>query len=304
MKLFTSRSCQAAAAAVVAALLLSACSSDSGGDTRGASLKQRVPDAIRAAGVIRVGASYTAAPVIFQGTDGKAAGLDADLAAALGNQLGVRLEFQNVGSFSAVLPGLLEKKYDIGMSGITDTGDRQQGLDQDGALVNNGVDFVDYFMAGTGMVVRKGNPGKIAVIDDLCGRTVSVKKGTIHYELTARQQKACGYLGKPLKLLEASTDAESLEHLSSGSADVYVTDYPKAQYNAQTVDGGRAFEVAGPQIQSRPYGIAVRKTDSALRDVLVKAMNAIIQDGSYDKVLADHQLSAGVIQYSVVNGGR
>ncbi|MEV4616176.1 ABC transporter substrate-binding protein [Kitasatospora sp. NPDC049258] len=296
----TSRRCAAVAAATTGVLLLSACGTGTGGKT---SLRDQLPEAIRKAGVIQVGASYTAAPMIFRNPQSKPDGLDPDLAAALGKLLGVEFRFQDVGPFANVLPGLLDKKYDIAMSGITDTRERQQGVDKDNKQINEGVDFVDYFMAGFGLMVGKGNPAKVATLDDLCGRSVAVKKGTIHDDLATRQQKACEHLGKPLKVLQVDADADALTSLKGKRVDVYITDYPKAQYNAQTVDNGQAFDVAGPQLQPRPYGIAVRKADSKLRDVLTKAVNSLVQDSSYDGILAQRQLTAGAVQNSVVNGG-
>ncbi|GAA2262836.1 MULTISPECIES: ABC transporter substrate-binding protein [Kitasatospora] len=301
MTAFTNRCCGAIAAVVTGALLLSACSSGSGG-SGSASLHDQLPEAIRKAGVIEVGASLTAAPVIFKSPDGQPSGLDPDLAGALEKVLGVKLEFQDVGPFANVLPGLLSKKYDVAMSGITDTREREQGVDKDNKPVNDGVDFVDYFMAGFGMVVHKGNPKKITKLDDLCGRTLVVKKGTIHDDFALSQQGACARLDKPLKLTETDSDEKALSALTSDDADVYLTDYPKAQYSAQSVDGGQSLEVAGAQFQPRPYGIALRKSDSKLRDVLTKAMNTLVRNGTYDSVLAKRQLSVGAVQNAVVNG--
>ncbi|MFI5529410.1 transporter substrate-binding domain-containing protein [Kitasatospora sp. NPDC051853] len=296
-----SRGTQAVTGAVIGALLLTACGSGSAADKK-VDLKDQLPQQYRDAGVIKVGASFTAAPVIFKNGQGKADGLDADLAAAMEKLLGVKFEFFDAGPFAKVLPGLFEKKYDIGMSGITDTRERQQGLDKNGDQINEGVDFVDYFMAGIGMVVKEKNPKGVSSIDDLCGHSVTVKKGTTHNDLVARQQKACDHAGKPLKMLETGSDDEALVNVRNGSADVYLTDYPKAQYNVLMLDEGRTYDLAGPQLQSRPFGIAVRKGDQQLRDVLVKAVNTLILDGTYDAVLQKRQLTEGAIQNAVVNG--
>ncbi|GAA2822253.1 ABC transporter substrate-binding protein [Kitasatospora paracochleata] len=295
----TGRVRTAVTAAVTGTLLLSACSAVGGSKEK---LHDQLPDAIRKAGVIKVGGSFTAAPVIFRNPDGKADGLDPDLAAALEKVLGVRLDFQDVGPFANVLPGLMDKKYDIAMSGITDTREREQGVDKDGKQVNDGVDFVDYFMAGIGTVVRKGNPAKVSQIDDLCGHGVAVKKGTTHDDLATRQVKACEHVGKTMKLIEADTDNAALDAVRAGQADAYITDYPKALYNAQTVDGGRTFDIAGQQLQPRPFGIALRKSDRQLRDVLTRAVNTLVTDGTYDQILSKRQLTVGAIQNSVVNG--
>ncbi|WP_354637122.1 ABC transporter substrate-binding protein [Kitasatospora camelliae] len=291
----------ALAAAISSALLSSACGTAASGSD--APLHDQLPDSVKKAGVIRVGASLTAAPVIFRDPSGRADGLDPDLATAMAKILGVRFEFQDVGPFGNVLPGLLDSKYDIAMSGITDNLARQQGADATGKKINEGVDFVDYFMAGTGIMVRKGNPSKIAKIDDLCGRNVAVKKGTSHNELINRQRTGCDHLAKPLKALETADDAEAMDNLRGGRADAYITDYPKALYNSQAAANGQAFDIAGSQIQPKPYGIALRKGDHQLRDVLEKAMRRLVANGTYEEILNRRQLTIGGIPSPIVNGG-
>ncbi len=295
----TKRLCGAVAVATVGSLMLSACGTGSSKP----SLHDQLPSAIRKAGVIRVGAAFTAAPVVFKNAQGEPDGLDPDIADALGKVLGVKFEFEDAGTFVNVLPGVMAGKYDIGLSGITDTQARQQGLDTNGKQVNNGVDFVDYFIAGISIMVHKGNPSRISKLDDLCDKTVVVKKGTIHDDLANTQKGTCANEGKSLTVLEVDTDAQAMDAVRAGTAAATLSDYAKALYNAQTADGGQSFELTGEQTQLRPYGIALRKDEGVLRDILVKAMNSIVVDRTYDSLLAKRQLSAGAVQNSVVNGG-
>ncbi|RKE18798.1 ABC transporter substrate-binding protein [Streptomyces sp. TLI_171] len=288
-------------AVIGGALLLSGCGGTGGSGQGRADLHALLPEPVRKAGVLTVGASFTAAPVVYRNDRNEPDGLDPHLAEKLEAVLGIKLQFQDVGPFANVLPGLLAGKYDIAMSGITDTREREEGLDKEGKQANPGVDFVDYFMAGIGIAVDKGNPKGIVDIDHLCGHTVTVKKGTTHDDLALRQKPVCEHAGKPLTVLETDTDAAAVENLK-GPADAFMTDYPKAQYAVQTVGNGNSFEIGGPQLQPRPFGIALRKDDQVLRDVLMRAMNRLITDGTYDQVLAEHNLSVGAIQNSVTNG--
>ncbi|QKW19318.1 ABC transporter substrate-binding protein [Kitasatospora sp. NA04385] len=301
---FTGRGRSALAAVVGATLLASGCGVvGGGGDSahRQTDLRSLLPERVRKSGVLTVGASFTAAPVVYRNDRNEPDGLDPHLAEKLGALLGIKLEFQDAGPFANVLPGLLDRKYDVAMSGITDTKEREQGLGKDGAQVNPGVDFVDYFMAGIGIAVDKGNPKHIISIEGLCGHTVTVKKGTTHDDLVLRQQPVCAREGNPLTVLETDSDNAAIENLK-GPADAFITDYPKATYAVQTVGNGSAFEIGGPQLQPRPFGIALRKDDQQLRDALMRAMNRLITEGTYDQVLDDHQLTAGAIQNSVTNG--
>ncbi len=97
------------AIAVAGALLLTACGdqtgSDSGSDstqTSAAPLADKLPQSIRDKGVIKVGSDIAYPPVEFKDGAGKTAGIDPDLAAAMGKQLGVTFQFEN-GTFDTLI---------------------------------------------------------------------------------------------------------------------------------------------------------------------------------------------------------
>jgi polar amino acid transport system substrate-binding protein len=52
-----------------------------------------------------------------------------------------------------------------------------------------------------------------------------------------------------------------------------------------------------------PYGIAIRKGDSELRDALQSALRAIIADGTYDRILAKWNLKSLALRTAAVNNG-
>src|SRR6185437_15947044 len=92
-------------------------------------------------------------------------GMDADLAKALGDVMGLKISVVNA-TFDSIIPGLASGKYDLGMSSFTDTKEREKT-----------VDFVTYFIAGTSFFTKTGGP-TINTLADLCGKTVAVEKGT------------------------------------------------------------------------------------------------------------------------------
>ncbi|NEE06381.1 transporter substrate-binding domain-containing protein, partial [Streptomyces sp. SID7499] len=73
---------------------------------------------------------------------------------------------------------------------------------------------------------------------------------------------------------------------------------------ARKADGGKAFEVVGEQIDAGPFGIAVKKDNTGLRDALKEAVDAIIADGSYQKVLDKWGAGTGAIDKAAINGGK
>lgn len=70
-----------------------------------APLYDMLPEAVRSAGVIRIGSDIAYPPVEFKDPSGKTVGLDVDIAQAMGEQLGVEMRFEN-GTFDTLVTGL------------------------------------------------------------------------------------------------------------------------------------------------------------------------------------------------------
>ncbi|GAA3640915.1 ABC transporter substrate-binding protein [Streptomyces chitinivorans] len=299
----------AAAVAITGSLLLTACGdqTDKGGEGGGGEAKSseaplfdKLPKDIQSAGVIKVGSDIAYAPVEFYDENDEIAGIDPDIAEALEKQLGVELEFGN-GTFDGLITGLNSGRHDIIMSAMTDTKQRQEGLDDKGKKVGEGVDFVDYFRAGSSILVKKGNPEGIKSLEDLCGETVALQRGTANEELAEEQSEKCD---KPIKILAFDKDTEALLQVKQGRAVADINDYPVAAYNAKTSGGGEDFEVVGDQIDAAPYGIAVSKENTELRDAIKAALDAIIENGEYQKVLEKWEVTDAGVEEATVNGGK
>ena len=59
-----------------------------------------------------------------------------------------------------------------------------------------GIDFIDYFLVGTSIVVQKGNPNGIKTADDFCGKTIGIQKGTTQEDVAKAQADKCVKDGK------------------------------------------------------------------------------------------------------------
>ncbi|GAB1337789.1 ABC transporter substrate-binding protein [Streptomyces sp. E-15] len=306
-----SRPAALGAIAVAGALLLTGCgdqtkdkdNNSGGASAGGAPLAGKLPQEIRSKGKIRVGSDIAYAPVEFKDSSGKAVGLDPDLAAAMGKQLGVTFEFDN-GTFDGLLTGLRSGRYDMAMSAMTDNKNRQEGVDPDtGKKVGEGVDFVDYLTAGVSIYTRKGDTGGITKWSDLCGKKIAVERGTTSEDLAKQEAKKCP-AGKKLTIEPFDDDQQSQTRLRSGGVDAASSDFPVAAYAVKTSGGGKDFEIVGDQVEAAPYGIAVAKEDTQLRDALQAAMDAIIKNGEYEKILEKWGAQGGAVKQSVVNGGK
>ncbi|MDT0319485.1 ABC transporter substrate-binding protein [Streptomyces millisiae] len=307
---------RAALGALVAtgALLLTACGDQTddagsgGGDGGGdggasqeagadAPLFDLLPEDIQQAGVIKVGSDIAYAPIEFYDENDEIAGIDPDIAAALGEVLGVEFEFEN-GTFDGLILGMNNGRHDVIMSAMTDTAERQQGVSED---AEGGADFVNYFQAGSAILVAAGNPEGIQSLDDLCGLAVAAQQGTANEAVIEAQQENCD---EPIDPIINEVDTETITALQSGRAAAAITDFPVALYNEREAGGGELFEVVGEQIDAAPYGIAVNKEDTELRDALQAAVQQIIDDGTYAEILAAWDAEAGAIEEATVNAGQ
>ncbi|MEU0033684.1 MULTISPECIES: ABC transporter substrate-binding protein [unclassified Streptomyces] len=307
-----SRIAAVGAIAVAGALVLTGCGDQTNGGggsstesakSNSAPLFSKLPKKIQDAGVIKVGTNAEYAPM--ESTEGgKIVGVDPDLADALAKQLGVKFEFTS-GSFDGLITAVNSGRYDVGMSSITDNKQRQEGLDDKGKKLGEGVDFVDYFTAGTAIYVKKGNPEGIKGIEDLCGKTAAVQQGTTYETALKDQSKKCTDAGKKAINIEAfQNDTEAQTRVKSGGAVAGINDYPVAVDLANKADGGKAFEVINKQYDAGPFGIILNKKNTQLRDALKEAVDAIIKDGSYQKVLEKWGAQSGAIEQSAINGGK
>jgi polar amino acid transport system substrate-binding protein len=276
------------ALAVALALVAGAC----GGDDTTSGASGSASGSATADTPLKVGSDIAYAPVEFYKEGTKTAqGIDIDLCEAIGKKMSrPGCQFIN-GTFDGLIPALKAKRFDILMSAMSDTPERQKE-----------VDFVDYFTVGTSIIVAKGNPEKINGLDDLCGKTVGLQRGTTQEDVAKAQQGKCKSSGAgDLNILAFDTDVDAQQALRAGRSVADMNDFPVAVYVSQQSNG--AFEVVGEQIEAGPYGIAVRKEDTTLRGAIQKALKAIIEDGTYDRILAKWNVTQGALKTAAINGG-
>jgi polar amino acid transport system substrate-binding protein len=294
------------ALAVTGALLLAGCgdqtdSASGGAKTQGnkAPFFDELPKKVQNAGVIKVGTDAAYKPMEYK--DGqKIVGLDPDIAKALGKQLGVRFQFTN-GTFDGLITSMQTGRFDMIMSSMTDTKDRQEGLDDQGKKVGKGVDFVDYLTAGSSILVEKGNPKKIKKIDDLCGKKVATQRGTTSHEILKKQIDECKQdRERPLTIEPFDTDDEARVRLKAGGVVADISDFRVAANAAKSTDD---FEVVGEQMESAPYGMAVTKGNDELSGALKQALAKIIDNGTYEELLKKWGVEDGGVFKAKINSG-
>jgi len=254
--------------------------------TKDAAAAALVPAAIASKGAVTVAADATYPPNEFIAGDGKTVvGMDADLAAAIAKVLGVKAKVVNA-TFDGIIPGLAAGKYDVGMSSFTDNKEREKT-----------VDFVTYFTAGTSFYTQATGGASVTGLADLCGKTVAVEKGTTQQTDAEAQGKKC--TSGTVKVLTFPDQNGANLALSSGRAQVGMADSPVAAY--QVKQSGGKFKLVGTPYGTAPYGIAIPK-GSKLGPAVLAALQKLIADGEYTKILTKWGVADGAITDPKING--
>ena len=248
----------------------------------------------RAAEPIVAGSITNSPPMISYAADGTTLqGAIVDLAAAMSQQMGRTIVFKAI-PFNGLLPAMQAKNIDITFTLMNDTPERQKVID-----------FVDFFNLGTKLLVKKGNPEHIDGLDTLCGKTVSTVQGSTQVTLVSEADAACKKAGKPpIENLQYAQPADARLQVQTGRVAVFFGNSPVMVYLARTAGDGKVFDVVpNREYQPVPLGIGVAKDNTALRDALQNALNALIADGSYLKILEKHGVEGGAVKSAVINGG-
>jgi polar amino acid transport system substrate-binding protein len=170
------------------------------------------------------------------------------------------------------------------------------------------VDFVDYLIAGSQMIVNKGNPDGIVDAASLCGKTAIAEKGTSQIDLYATMSADCIAAGNGAINVVTFPDAPTAYNALRANKGVAVMlDSAVAQEAAKTAGNGDYFDVVNDPAAPNGYGtalvgIATLKADTGLRDAIQAALKSLIADGQYTALLAKYNFQAEGVTDATING--
>ena len=241
-------------------------SSESGGSQEPGSGEKKETSSlerIQAEGVLRVGIDASYPPMEFVAEDGKTPiGFDIDLANAVAEKLGVKADFTII-DWAGIQAGLLGGHYDVIMSSMTITEERQKEMD-----------FVQYLTMGIAYASRPGVEVKSDA--DLADKIVVVQEETTAQYYVEDLMANKGIQPKELRSFPYATDA--FRELANGRADVVAIDAPVAGYYAQ-LDPDQYRVTGFAEMEPDPIGVALLKGETELRDAIQKAVDELQAEG-------------------------
>lgn len=221
--------------------------------------------------------AYFAPYEYFEGD--KIVGIDADIAAAIADKLGMELQIESV-AFDSIISNVNSGAADFGMAGMTVTDERKQE-----------VDFTMSYATGKQMIVVTADSA-IQSLDDLVAYnldddgnviqdgTVATKIGTQLGTTGALYAEWDGY-----DVTAYATANEAIIALKTGDVECVMIDDAPAQVFVRENTGLKVLETA---YIIEEYAICIKKGNAELLNKINTALYELIEDGTVDTILAKY----------------
>ena len=220
-------------------------------------------DTIKEKGTLVWGTNAAFPPFESKDGDGNVVGVDAEIAKAIADELGVKLVVEDM-EFDSLPAALKSGKIDIIGAGYTENDERLQEMDFSSK----------YFTAKQIVVVKKGNKA-ITDKDSLAGKKIGVQTGT-----TGDTQCASKIEGAEVSRYDSMQMA--CEDVKNGKLDCVIGDNLTIGFILNKMDGELEL-VEGVSYEDEEYGFAVKKGDTELNEVVNKVIDKLKSEGQIDQ---------------------
>src|SRR6195952_3124943 len=218
----------------------------------------KTDDPIKSSGVLRVGTEGVYSPFSFHDpATGELVGYDVDVAKAVGQKLGVKVEFVET-PWDSMFAALEADRFDIVANQVTINPERQGKYD-----------LSQPYTVGEGVIVTRGGDDSIKSLADIKGKTAA-ENATSNWSEVARKA------GANVESVEGFSQAITL--LNQGRVDVVIND-SIAVYAYLAETGDKSVKIAGTVGEKSEQGFAARK-DSGTLPELDKALGELRADGT------------------------
>jgi len=222
-----------------------------------------------AADKLRIGTEGAYPPFNEIDNTGKAVGFDLDIAHALCEKMGADCTVVT-SDWDGIIPALNTRRFDFIVASMSITDERKRAVDFTNPYYTNKLQFVA--PKKSDFSVDKGY---------LKGKTIGAQRATIAGQWLEEN------LADVVSIRLYDTQENAYLDMASGRIDGVLADV-FVQYEWLESDAGADFEFKGePVFNDDKIGIAVRKGDP-LRERLNQALEAIVEDGTYEKINAKY----------------
>ena len=206
---------------------------------------------------------------------GEVVGIDADIAAAIAEKLGLELQIEDM-EFDAIIEAVKSGKADIGLAGMTVTPDRAEE-----------VNFTASYATGVQVVIVTEDSAIVSV-DDLfaegASNVIGVQRNTTGDLYTTWDLEDAGLA----TIDRYSKGAEAVQALKTGKVDCVVIDNEPAKAFVAEVEG---LKILDTEYILEEYAGAMNKDNAELFEAVNAALEELIADGTIQAII-DTYISA------------
>ncbi|MBQ9975574.1 MAG: transporter substrate-binding domain-containing protein [Clostridia bacterium] len=199
--------------------------------------------------------------------DGKIVGIDAEIAAAIAEKLGLELVIEDM-EFNSIITAVVSNGVDMGLAGMTVTEERLES-----------VNFSTSYATGIqSVIVVEGNG--VETLDDLAGKKIGVQLST------TGDIYASGDYGED-NVIKYNKGADAVLALIGGDVQAVIIDNePAKSYLAANPDAG--LKILDTEYAVEEYAAAINKENTELLEAVNKAIEEMILDGTIDAIVAKY----------------
>ncbi len=192
-------------------------------------------------------------------------GIDAEIAAAVAEKLGMELEIKDM-AFDSLITAVSSGAIDVALAGMTVTEERKEA-----------VNFSDSYATGIQVVIVTED-SSIATIDDLAGKKIGVQSGTTGDIYCA------GDYGEDA-VARYDNGALAVQALLNGQVDCVVIDNEPAKAFVEANEGLKILET---EYITEEYAAAIAKENTELLDKFNTALSELRAEGKIDEIVGKY----------------
>lgn len=194
-------------------------------------------------------------------------GFDIEIAREIAADMGAELEIKDL-PFESLLNELSSGRVDMVISGLSPTPERAEQIELSDI----------YYTAEQAVVVREGDEGNFATMEDLIGAKIGIQTGSIQEDIAKEIEGA--------QLTSLGKISEIVMQLQSNRVDASIMEGPVAQSFVNKVPG-LVITDAKPEVEDDGYVIGIKKGNTELLEQVNTTLARLIEDGSIDKFVAE-----------------
>ncbi|PYF05953.1 amino acid ABC transporter substrate-binding protein (PAAT family) [Ureibacillus chungkukjangi] len=215
---------------------------------------------------LKVGTDAAYAPFESFDDKGNIVGIDVDVVNAIGEELGVEFEINNVG-WDPLFQQLINSEVDLGISAITITEERQETYD-----------FTEPYYEATQLIVTK-EESDIESLQDIADKKIGVQMNTTgHFAAQDLQGKTSANI-KPYE-----TTPVAIQELINGTVDAVIGDNAVIIEYIKNNPESKLKSIEDDSFEKEYYGLMVKKGNKEVLDILNEGIQKLKESGKLAEI--------------------